>query len=326
VAVLVAAAGCRTGASLPASPDDAARARERASAAEALDERIAAPLARPVNERSADYRVGPGDVLEIAVFQVDELSRVVRIRPDGSVSLPLLGALHIAGETTGAVERILSERLAAAYLKDPQVSVFVREYRAHPVSVLGEVTRPGVYYLRRPRTVVEMLSEAGGLTIDAGPTVHLRRQAASLSEATRLETITLDIRSLLAGERGDDADLSLRDDDVIYVPKAGVVFVEGSVKNPGAYPLHGATTVLKAVTLAGGLDFGARKSGIRVIRAGTSPSEIAYVDLQAIRDDPATDVAIYDGDVVVIGSNPVKAGVAAVWEGVARLVNVSKGF
>ena len=191
--------------------------------------------------------------------------------------------------------------------------------------MLGEVRDPGLYYLRQPRTLLEMLSEAGGLTPEAGTTVHVRRRRPSKAGPADLETIEIDIAKLLEG-RYEGPGLSLVDHDTIYVARAGVVFVEGSVKKPGAYPLHGAATLLKAVTLAGGLDFSARKSSVQVIRASGSGPEVIRVDFADIRRNPMADIRVYDGDIIVVNSSPFKAVLAGFWHGVTRLVNVSKGL
>ena len=322
-----AAVGCRSG----AGPDPVSATGEGLEggtpSVESLNERLVArlSLASDPGERSvADYRVGHGDVLEITIFQAEELNRTVRVRSDGSISLPLLGLLKVAGETAGELEDVLESRLGAGYLKNPQVSVFVKEHRAHSVSVLGKVNKPGVYYLRRPRTLLEILSEAGGLTQEAGTMVQLRRERVQRGSPD-IQLMTIDIRRLLEGEnRG--LDLTLMDDDTIYVPKAGVVFVEGAVAKPGAYPLHGAGTVLKAVVLAGGLEFSARDSAVQVIRKNGSQSEVIPVDLGAIRRDPSADVSVFDGDVVVVASNPLKAGLATFWRGIAGVMRVTTGL
>lgn len=273
---------------------------------------------------TSDYRVGAGDIIDIDVFQADELDRTVRVRPDGTISFPLLGVLPVAGETTAELEDSLAARLSESYLNDPQISVFVKEYRAHAVSVLGQVHEPGVRYLRQPRTLVSMLSESGGLTDDASSIIHLRRKQDG-SDGGGLVLLTIDLRDLLENPRRD-LDLQLQGDDTIFVPKRGVVFVEGAVRNPGAFALQGAGTVLKAVTLAGGLEYSAKKSSVQVVHSGRGEPELVTVDLGAIRNDPSLDIPVGDGDVVIVGTNPVKVGLVGLWRGIAGLVRVSTGF
>jgi polysaccharide export outer membrane protein len=297
-----------------------------APSADLVNEQLGLLATRDPDEPVRDYRVGPGDVLDIRVFQAPELSLEVRIGPDGSVSYPLLGRFPVEGLTTGELERDLGERLGRDYVKNPQVSVFVKDYRAHPVSVLGEVNEPGVFYLREPRTILEMLSDAGGLTTEAGAIVQLRRRIEDPDTgAKRSLLVRLPLETLLEpGEEGLEREV--RGGDTIFVPRAGVVYVEGAVREPGAHPLQGAGSVLKAVTLAGGFEMEAAKSRVQVIRAGTSPPEVFEVDFDEIRDHPERDVSVGDGDVVVVPTSAIKVGLVGLWRGVAGLVNVTKGF
>ncbi len=270
-----------------------------------------------------DYRVGPGDLLEIDVFDVEELKRTVRVRPDGTISLPLLGRLTVAGETTSELEGSLERQLGADYLWNPQVSVFVREYRAHAVSVLGEVNEPGVFYLREPRTLVEILSEAGGMTERAGTVVHVRRRVPTPAPGQpTVETIEVALDEHLAEDAGL-ADLPLADDDVVIVPKGGFVFVKGAVEKPGVYALQGEGSVLKAITMAGGLAFEADRSDVRVIRRRRGSPEILEVDLDAIESQPHQDLVIRDGDVVVVDSHPVRIALNGFWRGISGLFSLS---
>jgi polysaccharide export outer membrane protein len=310
------------GGSIPASSMDS-------SAAETLNESLLAAVAQePMGEvlAGADYKIGPGDLLQIAVFQVEELNRTVRVRSDGAISLPLLGSVRLVGVTSSELEEQLAARLREEYLQDPQVSVFVEEYRSHPVTVLGQVNQPGIYYMRGRRTLLEVLSEAGGLTEEAGRTVHLRRR--TWNEDAReagFELVVVDLAALL--ESGaPDSELVLRDHDAVHVPKAGFVFVEGAVKEPGAYPLENGATVLKAVTMAGGVDFEAQKSAVRVIRETGGGSDVARVDLGAIPNDPSADLAVQDGDVVIVPSSPMKVALTGLWRGIAGLINLTAGL
>jgi len=295
------------------------------SSAPSLNDRLTAVgLASPAASHALDYRIGPGDVLEINVFQSEELSRSVRVRPDGAISFPLLGSLPVQGLTTAGLEAQLGRWLEKDYLHDPQVSVFIQEYRAHPVSVLGEVHQPGVRYMREPRRLLSMLSESGGLTEEAGTTVKVRRKEVR-DGRQELVLFSIDLENLLASGN-HELDLVLQDGDTVFVPKAGVVFVEGSVRTPGAYTLQGAGTVLKAVTLAGGFDFSAKESSVKLVRNGRSGPEVMEVDVKAAKRNPALDLAVQDGDVVIVSTDPVKIGLEGLWRGLTALVRVSTGL
>ena len=125
-----------------------------------------------------EYRIGPEDVLRVTIFKAPELNGLLRVSASGEISMPLLGAVKAAGLTPRELELALQELLRRTYMKDPHVGVFVSEMQSHPVSVFGAVERPGVYQLRRTRTLLEVLSMAGGLADDARDTVVVMRGAS----------------------------------------------------------------------------------------------------------------------------------------------------
>jgi polysaccharide export outer membrane protein len=271
-----------------------------------------------------EYRVGPGDILEVAVFQVDELNRKVRVSGSGTIILPLLGEIHVGGMTAAQIEAELARKLGEKYLRDPQVSVFVSEYRSQQITVMGAVQKPGVFSVYRPRTLMEMLSEAGGLSEEAGRKVYV--QAVAPDPETGRPThqnLVVDLREVL--ESGDPRyNIVLHGGDSVNVPKAGVVFVEGAVRKPGAYQMKGDTNVLKAVAMAGGTMFEAEEGEIQVFRAGSGTDKVMTVDLKAVRDRTAGDVSLQDGDIVVVRSSALKAGFAGFWRGFTGIFTFGK--
>src|SRR6184192_2074322 len=144
-----------------------------------LDANSAALAAGP-----QDYRIGFDDVLDISVFEAQELNREVRVSSAGDISLPLLESVYAAGLTPRELELVLEELLRRTFMKDPHVSVFVREMQSHPVSVLGAVRKPGVFQVRGSKTLLEILSLAEGLADDAGETVIILRGAGLQNEAS----------------------------------------------------------------------------------------------------------------------------------------------
>jgi len=127
--------------------------------------------------------VGAEDLLEISVFEIPDLNRTVRITERGTISLPLLGEIRVLGLSPVQVEERLKRELSRKYLQDPQVSVYVREHGSRKVSVLGAVGKPGVYEMLGPRTLMQILSEAGGLTKDVGATLYVLRQRRAVPDA-----------------------------------------------------------------------------------------------------------------------------------------------
>src|SRR5712664_4668518 len=129
------------------------------------------------NSSTRDYRIGAEDLLELAVFEAPELDRTLRVSANGQISLPLLGSSQAAGLTSRELEVVIQELLRRSYMKDPHVSVFVKDMQSHPVSVFGAVKKPGVFQIRGSKRLIEVLSMTEGLSDDAGDTVVVMRQA-----------------------------------------------------------------------------------------------------------------------------------------------------
>jgi len=273
-----------------------------------------------------EYRVGPGDVLDIAVFQVEELNRKARVSGSGTLILPLLGEMRVGGKTVAEVERMIADELGKKYLRDPQVSVFVEEYRSQQITVMGAVEKPGVFNVFRPRSVFEMLSEAGGLTEDAGTKVYVQKAGVDPDTGQPTQnSVIIDLKQVL--ESSDPAlNVVLRGGDTVHVPRGGTVFVEGAVKKPGAYQMHGDVNVLKAIAMAGGSLFEAKEGDIQVFRQETGDKQIIDVDLKAIRDGRVSDVALRDGDIVVVKSDAIKRGFAGFWRGFTGIFSLGKSI
>src|ERR1700690_1424122 len=122
---------------------------------------------------AASYRSGPDDLLDISVFDVPDLSRTVRVSAGGEISLPLLGSITVPGQTPQKLEASLAGELRSRSMRDPQVRVFVKAIESHGVSVFGAVIKMGVYQIRSAKSLIEVLSMAGGLADDAGDTVTI---------------------------------------------------------------------------------------------------------------------------------------------------------
>ena len=139
-------------------------------------ERLREQFAETRERQTGDYRIGPQDLLDINIFEAPELNRTVRVSENGEVSLPLLGGIRVVRLTARELENTLAAKLRE-FLKDPHVSVMVTAIESHPVSVIGEVNKPGVFQVRGSKTLLEMLSMAQGLAPDAGDEVLVMRNA-----------------------------------------------------------------------------------------------------------------------------------------------------
>jgi polysaccharide export outer membrane protein len=156
------------------------------------------------------YLIGPQDVLEIAVFKVPELSKIVQVSEGGAINLPLVGDIHASGKTASEIERDLAAKLGAKYIKSPQVSVFVKEYNSQRITVEGAVKSPGVYPLRGHDSLLQSIAKAGGLDREiASSNVVIFRTTDGTRSAIRFEIA--DIRS------GSSADPQVQTGDVIVV-------------------------------------------------------------------------------------------------------------
>lgn len=209
---------------------------------------------------SQDYIVGERDVLKITVYDNPDLTTVARVSGEGTISFPLVGEVKVAGLTIQQIAVRLGELLANGYIVNPQVIVFIEEFRSKKATVIGEVSKPGLYELPGQTTFLELLSRSGGLTKDAGDKAIVKRKTVQGEQS-----VTIDLRRLI--EKGDTSiDMSLQDGDSIYIPKAGFFYVTGEVKKPDAYKFEEGTTVIKAVTMAGGFTDKAAQKRIKIKR------------------------------------------------------------
>ena len=209
-------------------------------------------LLSPFFSYAQDYLIGSQDLLKISVFEYPDLTTEVRVSEDGKITFPLLGEIDAKNLTTRQVEKGIAEKLAAAKIvREPQVSVFVQQYRGRKVTIIGEVAKPGQYEIVGPTTLLDTISLALGMNQNAGYLLTVFRKERSADGRETTKKITVDVDSLLNG--GDlSQNIELQNGDVIYVPKA-VFYIYGEVSRPGGYRLEKGITVKRAIALAGGL-------------------------------------------------------------------------
>jgi polysaccharide export outer membrane protein len=256
---------------------------------------------------SADYRLGAEDLLEITVFNVPEggagpLPRRIEVRlsQEGLITLPLLGDVPAAGLSTAALEQSLHKRYNE-FLHNPQVGVQVKEYRGQQVAIIGAVGRPGLYQLTGPRTLVDLLSMAGGINEKAGSQIYLYRQGPAGRQSYIIDLLAL------ANNPGF-VNMTVQAGDVINVPLAGMFFVDGAVGRPGAFPLTSAYTLTQALAVAGGVEETlASYSEVSIFRrrAGSEPEKIP-VDLKEILAGKVHDPHIAAEDVIIVPISTAK--------------------
>jgi polysaccharide biosynthesis/export protein len=332
---------------------------------EQLRRTVASQPNQPV---SSEYRIGSQDVVDINVFEATELNGSLRVAANGEISMPLIGSVQASGLTARELENSLEGKLRA-YMNDPHVGVVVSGVESHPVSVLGAVGQPGVFQVRGPKTLLEMLSMAQGLTDDAGDKVLVMRGAGlndpppaaatsadtapnapmkmtsakdadtksgpqpapvddkttAASDLSNPNTVQIDLRLLL-----DSADPSynvpIYPGDIVKVPRAGIVYVVGSVKKPGGFTIHTnePMSVMKAMALAEGLESTASTSHTRVIRTDpvTGQRTEIPVNLGKILNGKAPDMPLRAADIVFV---PKSGSKAALYRGSEAAIATASG-
>jgi polysaccharide export outer membrane protein len=273
-----------------------------------------ATLAKQTALTTADYQIGPEDLLQITLFNVatDEFKRTprtvtVRVSQRGSVTLPLIGQLRVAGLTPVALEAELIKQYDK-YFRGPDIGVLVAEYRQR-VSVIGSVQKAGSVDLTGPKTVIDILAMAGGVTDTAGTQVHIYRQGPNGRESHVIDLIVLASNAALIN--ADNAGLitkPVQSGDVINVPPAGMFFVDGAIGRPGSYPLGRRYSLTQALVAAGGVNRDLNSSEITIFRrkGGASGIEPVSFDLNEILAGSTVDPQIEADDVIVVPINSFK--------------------
>jgi polysaccharide export outer membrane protein len=267
---------------------------------------------RPSLQRS-EYHVGQDDLLEIVVFEIPELGITTRVAASGHVSLPLIGPVQVSGMTTQELATEVEESLRANYIRDPHVTVLIREYASQPVPILGAVNAPGIYQMKGQKRLLEMLSMAQGLNEEPGSTIQvIRAPSGSPSEDGTVppsESISISIEELL--EQGKtELNIPIYAGDVINVLQAGSVFVVGEALAPGQKVLRNGrnVTVTQAVALAGGFTLDARRDESLIIRVHLDGSreEIPVGDANKILRGEVPDVVMLPNDILWVPPNKAK--------------------
>lgn len=321
-------------------------------------QRLLREAATPVASPTADYRIGPEDLLEVSVFEAPDLNRTARVSADGEVTLPLVGQVHAAGLTSHELESVLDELLRQNYMTDPHVSVFVRDVESHAISVLGAVEKPGVYQIRGSKPLIEVLSMSQGLADDAGDTVIVMRHGASAASATAgprdpISAVATDapassakrktsspVASELAAPGSveiklkdllDTADprcnVMIHPGDAVKVPRAGIVYVVGEVHKPGGFVLRTGENLsaLQALALAEGMTHTSSGKHARIIRTDeiTGTRNETPIDLSRILAGHAPDPLLQPKDILFI---PNSSGKAALFRGAEAALSITGGL
>jgi polysaccharide export outer membrane protein len=221
-------------------------------------------------QTAGDYVIGAQDVLTIQVFDQADLGGKYTVEADGTFSFPLIGRVTASGLTLRSFEVELRKKLADGYFRNPQVTVAVEQYRSQRVFVMGEVRAPGPVPLTGGMTLIEALARAGSTQPTASGEVavvrapHGAKGPVAPAQDSGTEVFRASIRDLESGVLSQN--IELRDGDTVFVPRAETAYVFGQVKNPGGYALQKDTTVLQALSLAGGVTENGAMNRVKVVR------------------------------------------------------------
>ncbi len=272
------------------------------------------------------YILGPEDKLTIYVRDVPEITgRVFMIDNRGIINLPLVGQVKAGGTSVEDLEAELKDKLSK-YLREPDATISITEFRSSPVYVFGSVQKPGVVQLLGPRTLVEVLSSAGGIAAEASNSVFVTRRLeygeipvpSAVTDPNEEYSIAEIVLQDVIQARRPSENIVIRPFDVISVPKRETIYVSGDVRAPGAFPPkeRGNLSVLEAVSLAGGFNPTARPQQARIMRpilSGPQRYEIP-INAREIAAGRAPDLFLQPGDVLVIPG--VDASKRTVWTAV----------
>lgn len=202
-----------------------------------------------------EYIIGAEDVLQIKVWGNEDLSREVEVSKEGAFTFPLIDKVYAAGLSIFELEKVIKEKLSEGFLVKPQVTVTVTKYKSQKVILLGEVKKPGSYVIKGKTNILELISEAGGLTDEAGRTITIIRQLTNSQNQKNNntgETVTINIDLDRINEGSINDTFYVLNGDSIYVNRVQRIYITGEVNKPGEFKWEKDITVHQAIALAGG--------------------------------------------------------------------------
>jgi polysaccharide biosynthesis/export protein len=245
--------------------------------------------------QSEDFatRLGSGDLIEVSVYNVPELTTKARISNSGDIYLPLVDYVHVDGMTQEEAQALIEKRLSdGGFVRSPHVSIFVDDATSQGVTVLGEVAKAGIYPVVGDHKLYEIISEAGGFTQSAAHKVSILHRNAT-------EPLTLTLPRNLADD--PSANIEVVPGDTITVPRAPIIYIVGDVARPsGLLVDNGTLTVLQALALAGGTNHTAKLSAARIIRKGSNGMTETKIQIKKMLEAKAPDEVLKADDILFI--------------------------
>jgi polysaccharide biosynthesis/export protein len=240
--------------------------------------------------------IGPGDVLHVQVADAPEMEQHVRVTDGGMIPLVGAGDVKVGSMTVAAAEAAIHDHLIAThYMNHPQVLVTVEEYATETVSVVGEVARPGAYPITTPRTVLDVLSFAGGITNVADRNIMIQRHGSK--DDTLPYYVSNDPKQAVATQ------VMVNPGDSVIVPRAGIVYILGDVNRPGGFAMSNNQdhmTLLQALSLAGGVLHSAKQGHARLIHEAEGNTHEEQLNLGDIQKGKRPNPTLYPGDILYV--------------------------
>jgi polysaccharide biosynthesis/export protein len=255
----------------------------------------------PVTHPGSALRLGVGDLVEVGVYNVPELTTKARVSSKGEIYLPLIDYVHVSGLTAEEGEGLIQKRLSdGGFVKNPHVTLFVDQYASQGASMLGEVVRPGVYPVPGQQRLFDLISAAGGFTEKAGRSITVTHR----DQPDKPITIPLP-RNVTDNP---ESNIPVSPGDTIIVRKADLVYVVGEVGRPSGFLMDsGHLTVLQAIALAGGPTRTANLGSARIIHRGPEGISETPVELKKILRAKAPDVTMQADDILFVPTSATRA-------------------
>lgn len=255
------------------------------------------------DEPNSVIKLGPGDLVEVSVYNVPELATKARVSNDGDLYLPLIDYVHVSGLSLEEAQKVIEKRLEdGGFVRNPHVTIFVDDYASQGITLLGEVGKPGIYPVLGDRRLFDLFSTAGGLTDRASRTVSItHRNQPDKRQSVRLARNLTDL---------PETNVELHPGDTIEVQRAPIIYIVGDVGRPSGLLIdNGSLTVLQAIALAGGPNRTAKLNGTRIIRKSTGPNGLSEttVPLKKMLRAQAPDVPLEANDILFVPVSGARA-------------------
>jgi polysaccharide export outer membrane protein len=253
------------------------------------------------NTNPGEYLLGEGDLLRVSVFEAEELDATVRVNSRGWITLPLLETFDVKGLTAIEAEEKIESLYRQQYIKNPHVSVFVEEHISQRVTLVGQFKNPGTYDYPTKQRLLDVIALGGGLSEKAGQIAKIRKSRSIQGEPN---VFMVDLDQLII--KGNvKLNIEINGGDVIFIPEAGVFFVDGAVKRPGAYAIKHRTALQEALVEAGGVEPWGVKDKVKLVRImENGEREIMDLDLT---QPGVKEMAINDRDILMVDSQGVSS-------------------